>query len=485
MISIACSSCTLLFSGCMLSTCTLDRATITPWEYAAPSRSQYWNKEPVEKDASRQAAKMQGARSPALPEQEDPLTLGELVDLALQNNTQTWQTWANARSAAAAYGQSQQNFFPTATATFDYQRTRSLTDLGADFTSGVFYLSQWGPQLAISYLIFDFGQTRATSAAALQALYNANLSHNRQIQTVIQTITTDYYNYLYAVQLLEAYEQDIADSQTALDAATIGLRSGVKDVSDVLQARSQLLQNQTEWVNQKQVAHTAFAQLLTDMGIPANRHFDLQRMPSQPDLHGVMGSVNDLIAIALQERYDLLAAEANLRSQQESLKAAKRQFFPTLNGSFNIGRTYYTGNINDDYDFTGQLSINWSIFNGFYNLNAVRQAKANESASKATLKQTQLQVIEDITTAHFNIAIARDAVKYTEEYLKTAEEQYRVSLSQYKVGTADILNVTTALTALATARAQNANALQQWYISLSTLAYATGIMYKQPIIGLP
>jgi len=459
----------------ILSGCAADRAVVLPWNYAPPSPSRYWNDKPTEKLAATQAAKMESASPVEIPQQKEPLTLGELIDVALRNNTQTRQTWATARVAAAEYAQSEQNFFPLATTTYSLQRSRSL--YGAGFPiNGILYLSQWGPQLSLSYLIFDFGKTRATSQAALMALYNANLTHNREIETVVQTITTDYYNYLYQVKLQQSYVEDIADAKVTLEAANASLKAGVQNVSDVLQARSQLLQLETEWVNQQQTVKSSYAQLLTDMGLPANMDLVMEELPDNPPTYEIMSTVNELISLALETRSDLIAAEANLISQEKSVEAARRNMLPTLSTIFDIGRTTYTDNLTDHYDFTAQLSVSWPIFNGFFDLNTIRQAQAQYEQSAATLRQTELQVIEDITTAHFNVAVARDALKYTTNYLEAAMEEYDVALAQYKAGTTTILTVTNAQSNLADARSKRANALQQWFVSLSTLGYATGVM---------
>ncbi len=475
----------------ILSGCAADRAVVQPYSYAPSSPMRYWNDAPSRKLASESAKDMEQAPDPEVPTQKDPLTLGEIVDLALRNNTATRQTWALAREAAAEYGQAQQEFFPLATTTYSWQRERFLTGFSSNTTSvtgsgstaaaaasgaAIGYLSQWGPQLALTYLIFDFGKTRASSDAARLALYNANLTHNREIETVVQNVTTDYYNYLYQEKLLISYEEDIADAQTTVDAATVSLKAGVKSVSDLLQARSQLLSLETEWVNQKQTTLVAYAQLLTDMGLPATMQLAMEKMPEDPRLYEVMSSVNELISLALEARSDLVAAEAELASTQKTLTAARLNMLPEISGTFDIGQTTYTHGISDHYDFTVMFTASWPIFNGFYDLNAIRLAQAQREYAQATLRQTELNVIEQITTAHFNVAISRDALRFSTDFLETAFEEYNVALAQYKAGTTDILTVTTAQSNLANARATRANSLQQWYVALSTLGYAIGVM---------
>ena len=103
----------------------------------------------------------------------------------------------------------------------------------ADFTGperSIIYETQYGAELQLTYLIFDFGQNRTTSEAALQSLYNADWSHNRQIQKTIQTLMNDYYNYLYQKELLSAAEQDVFRAKVSLDATQERFDSGLADV---------------------------------------------------------------------------------------------------------------------------------------------------------------------------------------------------------------------------------------------------------------
>lgn len=472
--------------------CYPNRAVIDPWSYAPRTPSHAWlpPKSVKPMDLSDEP--------PDLPGQEDPYSLGELIDIALRNNVQTKITWAQARSAAASYGQSQSKFFPDVNGDFFYQRARQPafnSDLGAapvgvvatptspitsselsKITVTDFYYSLWGPQLSISYLIYDFGTLRATSEAARQALYNADWTHNDAIMTLLQTIMNDYYNYQYQKQLLIADVANVETAQITLDAAQTGFDTGVRDVSDVLQATTQLLQNQTTWVGQQQNVENAYTTMLNDMGLPANMKLNTQLMPTTLPKNDIVPPVETLIEVAMQNRPDLLASEANLRSKQQSLVAAQRQWLPQFNYSFDLGKDYYNGGLHDKYNFTSTFTVSMPLFQGFFYRNAIKIAKANKKVAEEQVKQSELQMIKEVTSYHFNVRIAFDTLQFATAFLAAAEEQYVVALSQYKQGTNTILDVVSAQSSLADARAQQANAFQLWYTSLANLAYSTGIL---------
>ena len=403
--------------------CYPNRAVIDPWSYAPLSPSRTWT-------PPKNVKPMQlSDEPPEMLNQEDPYSLAELIDVALRNNPQTKITWAQARSAAATYGQSQSQFFPSFNGDFYYQRARqpAFTTSGAGTSSSItatvpsnplatstlgkttvkdFYYTIWGPQLNVSYLIYDFGTLRATSEAARQALYNADWTHNDAILTLLQTIMTDYYNYLYQKMLYIADEANVQTASMTLEAAQTGFNTGVRDVSDVLQATTQLLQNQTALASQDQNVEIAYTTMLSDMGLPATMKIQTLEMPTTLPDNDVVPPVETLISIAMQNRPDLLASEANLRSKQQSLRAAQRQFLPQFNYDFQLGKNYYNGGLHDKYNFMSTFTVSMPLFQGFYYRNAIKIAEANKKAAEEQVVQSELEMIKEVTTYHFSVGVA-------------------------------------------------------------------------------
>ncbi|MCB1109997.1 MAG: TolC family protein [Chlamydiia bacterium] len=406
---------------------------------------------------------------------EAPITLAEIIDIALSRNPDTKQSWAAARVSAAEYGQSLQNYFILAEGDGNYTRTRFATFQGR--TRGIVYETQYGGELDLTYTILDFGQTRATSEAALQSLYNADWSHNSQIQLTIQMVMTDYYNYLYQKQLLFAAEQDVVNAKVSLDATEEKFRQGLADVSDIVQARTQYLSNKLAVVNQKQSLHTAYTQLVNDMGLPSDGIIYFQDYP-EAIVPFQLETLDKLIVKANENRPDLLAAEAEVKSSLASYNAARLEKFPVVTGEFDIGRKYYGHGLNDTYDFTAQINLTFPIFQGFFIENTIKKAKATVEESEATLDQVRLSIIQEVANYRSDVGYAVESIDYATAYLESAEEDFKVNLKKYRVGTGTIVDLINAQTAVSDARAQLAQAQNNWYTSVANLAYATGILFR-------
>lgn len=484
------------------SGCYMNKAMVHPWddEYSPSSQSTYWT---PSKSALRTRTTI--ALEKVIPSDEQPLTLAEILNIALSNNAGTQLTWAQAKEAAARYGQSQSTAVPNISGQFEFFRTRassffsgasaggSATGASAGTSAGtsseggasnngiyVYTFSQWGPQLHLTYNVFDFGKLRATSDAAKEALFFSDFTHNREVQTVLQNVTTNYYNNMYQMQLEQAFEENVLTAKTTLDAAEVGIQSGVKNVSDVLQATTQLLQYEIDLVEQKQNVVVSYATLLSDMGLPASLALTLEKIGSVDPVREDLPSLEELIAVAMQSRPDFLAAGSELRSKEYSLKAAKREVLPEVNYLFDFGKTYYSGGYNDKYDYTNALSLSMPLFRGYYYRNNIKAAQALRDESEARLKQLELNLVGQVTTSRNNVGVAFDALRYSKEYLSAAGLQYDVSLAEYRAGTTDILTVMSAQSALADARARLAKSIQGWFTALADLTYAIGAAAMPP-----
>ncbi|MDX8431768.1 MAG: TolC family protein [Candidatus Algichlamydia australiensis] len=406
-------------------------------------------------------------------ENVEPLSLGEVLDLGLLNSPTTKATWARARMSAAEYGQTLQPDFLQIQGDASYTRQRN-----AIFVLGqreVIFQTVGTGDLNFNYIFLDFGQTRYSSLAALESLYNADWLHNRAIQAVIQRLMVDYYDYLYQQERLIAAEADVNNAQTTLDAVMAKLVNGMADISDKVQAVTSLKQTQLALVEQRQKLHNSYTKLMADMGVPANLDVKFIRFPKKIT-HFEPGKLNELILTALKHRPDLQAAESDVKAGEDAVTAAKRLFFPVIDGAADIGRAYFDMNRNDGYHWKVAASLNLPLFQGFYIANTVRLAESALDEAKARFEERKLNVLQDVVNFRDDVLLANEATTYAYEFLLAAEEEYRVLLDKYKVGTTTIVDVIKAQTDVADAQARNAEAQRDWYVSIADLAYGTGML---------
>src|SRR6476646_3163811 len=143
------------------------------------------------------------------------LTLGQLVDVALLNNPVTRESWHTARAAAAEVGSRRATYFPFVEADGVIERQKSAA-VGGQFT---FLQTTYGPAVAASWLLFDFGAREADVQEATRDLYAADWAHNAAIQNVVLNVAQEYYRYLNAKAQVVAREASLEEARRNLAAA--------------------------------------------------------------------------------------------------------------------------------------------------------------------------------------------------------------------------------------------------------------------------
>lgn len=458
--------------------CMANRGVVEPYSYAPKSASSLYP-----------ALDM---TLPKIEDRDEPVTLAELVDIALRNNPSTKITWAKARAAAAFWGQAQGSDFPTLSGNYsiDRSKTSSVTTLSStqgnlvQGTTGLLITSQnsttWGPELQLSYTLLDFGLTSANVRSAKEALLSADFSHNYQIQTILQQVASDYYNYISQKQLLQAQEADLDTAYVTEQMVKAEVDAGVKDVSDFLQAQTTLLQTQINLAGQKQNVINARAALLTDIGLGAQSKIHIADTVEIPSLEIMQQNVNDILTVALSKRSDLLAAQASFRSQDANVDATWRQFLPNVTYDLSASHSKVKPGGDLGLNYTGILSFNFPIFSGFSTLNQLRQARSVRDQAAAAVRQTELAVAQQVITAHAAVQTAFDTLQFSDKLLTAAKEQYEVALARYKSGVGDIIELITAQNTLAASRSQNVSTTTNWLTSIINLSYAAGTLVPTP-----
>lgn len=408
---------------------------------------------------------------------EGEMNLGELIDIGLHNNPLTKQTWAMARSAAAQYGQSLSAFYPDVQFLSQFTRQYGNFIQGGGIAPVPYLTTTAGPDFQLTYTLFDFGQRTSSSIAAREALYYADWMHNQEVQSIIQMIMNDYYVYLYQLKVLCANESNLENAVASLDAANQKFSLGLAAMGDVAQARTQYLQSKINLTSQKQNVENAFAQLAVDLGLPANVSFKVQPMPDEVLAEPLLESVDKLVAMAQVQRQDFLAAQADMRSKEALVTNARRAVYPVLSTFLDIGEYWFDHQQSEKKPhWTAELNLNFPIFNGFYYKNSIKKAEANLERSRARLLQTELSIVQSVTTSHMLVKTAAQNLKDSDEYLKAAQLEFNIALSAYKAGTATILDVLSAQSSLADARTKKAGSQRDWFTSLAAIAYATGAL---------
>ncbi|MEP6731323.1 MAG: TolC family protein [bacterium] len=407
------------------------------------------------------------------------LALGQVVDIALRNNPQTQITWAQARAGAAEYGAAGAAYVPTVDATANVARSQTTSQLGSSERSTI------TPTATLSYLLLDFGGRSGTVAAARAAAVALDLTHNATLQNVALEAEASFFNYQATRGLLTATRLALAEADTNLVSAQQRNRAGVATISDVLQAEVLVSQAQLNLETAEGNAQTARGTLAVAMGLPANAPFELAPVSDSMAVAITSAGVDTLIDRALSMRPDLAALRTQIQQAQAEVRVARSAELPSIVLGANVGKTFsnVTNFAGLNYGIT--LGVQIPIFSlaRQYNVTAA-QAQVDVASARAAL--LRVQVGQQVYSAYYALQTATQRAKTSDVLLASATRNEVAALARYRAGVGTIVDLITAQSALASARAQQTQSRWVWATALAQLSHDVGVLGPRsslPLVG--
>jgi outer membrane protein len=440
---------------------------------ASPSPTTPWTPPPGAIKPEPVVAPVVAAAVPAdLQERIRNLSLGDVVDLALRNNPSTRVSWAQARAAASLFGSARGAYYPTIDGTATISRIQSP----ATGTRPAGKRTEYGPSLALNYLLLDFGGRSGSIERARQSLFAANLEHNATLQNTVLGAQVAYFTYMAISALLNAERSAVAQAQTSLTAAERRNTVGLATIADVLQARTALSQERLNLETIEGSLQAARGSLASVLGLPANLPFDLEPLAKEIPVGIITQSVDSVINDALRNRPDLAAARAQAAAASALVRVARAAPLPSLLFGTNAARTYSSPQVFAGPSYNLSLGLAIPIFSGFSHQYNIAAARALADAATASADQTRQDVITQVYVSYYSLQTAQQRVTTADDLLTSAQQSVQVAEGRYREGVGSILDLLTAQTALANARAQQVQSRWQWYTSLSQLARDAGVL---------
>jgi outer membrane protein len=436
----------------------------------APSPSTAWT--PPARPERRDTLQRPTAVPADLSQRLQRLTLADVVDLGLRNNPQTRESWANARASAAAYGSARGAYFPTIDGDVTATRLKTVASQGRSAVTQ----SVLSPSLSLSYLLLDFGGRSGSVGAARNSLLAANYTHNATLQGVVLQIQTAYFQYIANRALLAAQRTTAREARTNLQAAEERRRVGVATIADVLQARTAASQADLNAESAEGNLQTSRGSLALSLGLPANLPYDIDSTAGQIPVSVLGDSVDALIGRALEERPDLAAARAEFEASQSQISVARANRLPSLVLNGTGGRTYTTTLPQGGNNYTVSLGLRVPLFAGFSRLYDQREATALAEAARARADALGQQVVFQVFSSYYALQTSTRRVSTSNDLVASAEQSNEVALGRYRAGVGSVLDLLSAQSALADARAQQVLARLEWNTSLAQLAHDSGVL---------
>jgi TolC family type I secretion outer membrane protein len=409
------------------------------------------------------------------------LTLADVTEAALCNNPQTRESYANAKVQAAQLGIAKSAFLPTLTDSVGINQNfvnPESASRGREFVN-------LNNNLAVSYLLYDFGNRNAALENARQLLNAVSATQSAVVQNLLLSTVKAYYQVQSDIAALEASKEAERFNLESFKAAEAKYKAGVSTPADKLQAETAYAQAMLNRISAEGALKTDYGILANVMGMNANMTLNLVRSVSSPvNTSEIERDIHQLIEYARVRRPDLMASEAQLSAAKANIEASRAAAKPTvsvgLSNSFQDGSSLSSSN-----NSALGLTVTVPIFTGYAPTYRIRSAEANAEVREAQRDQLKLQISLDVWTAFQNLRTAHEAIISSEVLVRSATESALVALGRYKAGVGNIIEALNAQTAFASANQQKIKADLNRNIARAALAQAIGTLDSVMIQTLP
>jgi outer membrane protein TolC len=326
-----------------------------------------------------------------------------------------------------------------------------------------------GTSAAVFQNIYDFGRTAHQVKASQWAAVSLQHALDAQRAWVTLNVERAFYTALEQQRLAEVAEKTLAERRLTVRQASAFYQAQMKSKVDLTLAEVNAAKAELELVQARDRLRTAFAELNHAMGVIGELAYTLQ----EPTITVESPPMVESLLTESQQRPDLLALEAQIRTDEEVVERAKRNRRPKLLGLWSSGWVRF-GEYSLSRLMLGALGIDLPIFDGGRIKNEIAEAEANRAQTKAAYDELAQAIRFQVQQTHNELHSAIEAVRANEQVITQAREALRLAQLRYRVQLASFVELTAAEAAAASAEAEYAQSLYGYKIAEALLRYASG-----------
>jgi outer membrane protein len=326
-------------------------------------------------------------------------------------------------------------------------------------------------RLFLSQSIFNLSAVRAYQSTQIGEGIAA-LREGLAREQVATAATLAYVELLRSGESLQAAQANLRLAKELLKLAEDQHNAGVATGIDVARAATSVAQNTLALVQAQTASEQARLRLQRVAGLPLGRKVVLTDALRSAD--GIAPTIDVAIADAKQTRYELQIAEDMLRQRGLDRKAAIAEQYPSVGFAANYGSSGVTPSQVALPTRSVALQVNIPIFNGGYTRGRISVARSQEYQAELQLRDTEIQVEEDVRLALVTLASAVEQMRAADATLNLAERELRMARDRFAAGLADNIEVVNAQTSLENGRNGRVTALAVYNTARVNLAAALG-----------
>jgi outer membrane protein len=412
--------------------------------------------------------------APPIPPTGEPLTRQQAEQLALKNNPRISVAALLALAQKQVVRETRSALLPTLNGNVTGVDADEASRISSGSLAASRLLYHVGAGVDLNQLITDFGHTRNLVASSS---FEAKASEQRSEATredIVLAADIAFYNALEAQATLQVAESTVNARQTVSDQIDALTANKLKSTLDQSFAQVDLSQAKLLDLDSQNQFDAATADLNEVLGTTNDQQYTLVDDPSPPQ--PVATSAEAVIALALQQRPDLLALKLNHEADLRFSRAQHEQLLPTVSGLGIVGltpvgsSTYFTTN---RYGAAG-VNVGIPIFHGFKFHAQATEADLRANASDEQSRVLINRIVRDVRTAWLRANTAKKKMTATAELLKEANTALDLADTRYRAGLSSIVELSQAQLQQTQAEIGEANARFDYEADLAALRFQSG-----------
>lgn len=388
------------------------------------------------------------------------ITLDEAIRLALQHNhalqaarttilqNQALETTANLRPNPTLSWDAQ--FLPIFQPS---QFTADYINNAAQFDLGIGYLFERGKKR----------QHRLQAAKDQTTVSRSQVTDNERQLTF--NVSQQFIGVVLAQSTIDFARQDLDSFQKTIDISEERYKAGAMSEGDFLKIKLQFLQFQTDLsaaILAKVQAIAALRQLVGFESVP-----DMFDVEGQLDYQPVHAGLEDLKALAMRTRPDLLAA------QQSVIAARSQELLAEANGKRDVGASFNYSHVAATNTGAFFFNIQLPIFDR--NQGEIARTRYAITQSQEQASEASQQVMTDVVDAYESLRSNDQIVQlYRSGYVDAAQKSRDISEYAYKKGAASLLDFLDAERTYRSNQLAYRQALASYMTALEQMRQAVG-----------
>ena len=361
------------------------------------------------------------------------LTLKEMVEKTVTANPEVQSRYHRFLESGYEQDVVRGGFLPKADIVSNYRKQEELIKAG-DGTS----IPRFNNELVLRQMIFDGFAT----SSEVKRLGHANRVRYYELQSAMQNTTLEfmraYIDTLRYRELSQYAKENYVVHKQLFDRIQERVNAGVARKVDLEQASGRLALAEANLLTETTNLHDVTARIQRLYGELPPETLEVFTFYNA----GVEATSNEALKVAYNQNPDLLSTIEDIQASKDEIKTRESRFYPKLDlqARKNLG-------VSNDGRFSSsaadllELTMNFNLFNGFSDQNAIKQTAEKLNNSKDLRDKACVDTRQIVVIAYNDIQQLKEQEKYRTDHKNSIENAREAYRKQFDIGQRTLLDL--------------------------------------------